>query len=174
MGEFRLQRIFARPTACERAPRRSWRRMRTPTMQAELALRSDSQPRGHRKKRDIRCNRMSLFFSGDPWENRTPVTAVKGRCLNRLTNGPMVAGIGFEPMTYRVWTGCSSQLSYPAATWILYHTFLGLSRPFFKKSVFFSNFFCVFGSFFWLTSSKIVVFNLFPSPIAQSAARWTL
>ena len=24
----------------------------------------------------------------DPWENRTPVTAVKGRCLNRLTNGP--------------------------------------------------------------------------------------
>ena len=25
---------------------------------------------------------------GDPWENRTPVTAVKGRCLNLLTNGP--------------------------------------------------------------------------------------
>ena len=42
------------------------------------------------------------FVIGDPWENRTPVTAVKGRCLSRLTNGPMVAGIGFEPMTYRV------------------------------------------------------------------------
>jgi hypothetical protein len=26
--------------------------------------------------------------NGDPWENRTPVIAVKGRCLNRLTNGP--------------------------------------------------------------------------------------
>ena len=47
-------------------------------------------------------NSVVLFF-GDPWENRTPVTAVKGRCLSRLTNGPnMVAEIGLEPMTYRV------------------------------------------------------------------------
>ena len=30
---------------------------------------------------------MSAFF-GDPYGNRTHVTAVKGRCLNRLTNGP--------------------------------------------------------------------------------------
>ena len=28
-----------------------------------------------------------LLF-GDPYGNRTHVTAVKGRCLNRLTNGP--------------------------------------------------------------------------------------
>ena len=28
------------------------------------------------------------FFHGDPYGNRTHVTAVKGRCLNRLTNGP--------------------------------------------------------------------------------------
>ena len=27
-------------------------------------------------------------FVFDPWGNRTPVTAVKGRCLSRLTNGP--------------------------------------------------------------------------------------
>ena len=26
--------------------------------------------------------------NGDPYGNRTHVTAVKGRCLNRLTNGP--------------------------------------------------------------------------------------
>ena len=45
---------------------------------------------------------MVYAFFGDPWENRTPVTAVKGRCLSRLTNGPLVAGIGLEPMTYRV------------------------------------------------------------------------
>ena len=45
---------------------------------------------------------VQVFFFGDPWENRTPVTAVKGRCLSRLTNGPLVAGIGLEPMTYRV------------------------------------------------------------------------
>ena len=29
-----------------------------------------------------------VSFSGDPYGNRTHVTAVKGRCLNRLTNGP--------------------------------------------------------------------------------------
>ena len=29
-----------------------------------------------------------VFFFGDPYGNRTHVTAVKGRCLNRLTNGP--------------------------------------------------------------------------------------
>ena len=28
------------------------------------------------------------FIHGDPYGNRTHVTAVKGRCLNRLTNGP--------------------------------------------------------------------------------------
>ena len=39
---------------------------------------------------------------GDPYENRTRVTAVTGRCLNRLTNGPLVAAIGFEPTTLRV------------------------------------------------------------------------
>ena len=32
--------------------------------------------------------RMDGFFFGDPYGNRTHVTAVKGRCLNRLTNGP--------------------------------------------------------------------------------------
>ena len=29
-----------------------------------------------------------VFLFGDPYGNRTHVTAVKGRCLNRLTNGP--------------------------------------------------------------------------------------
>ena len=29
-----------------------------------------------------------LLRFGDPYENRTRDTAVKGRCLNRLTNGP--------------------------------------------------------------------------------------
>ncbi len=28
------------------------------------------------------------FAFGDPYETRTRVTAVKGPCLNRLTNGP--------------------------------------------------------------------------------------
>ncbi len=32
---------------------------------------------------------MHLFKNGDPYGIRTRVTAVKGRCLNRLTNGPL-------------------------------------------------------------------------------------
>ena len=32
--------------------------------------------------------RMDGFFFGDPYGNRTHITAVKGRCLNLLTNGP--------------------------------------------------------------------------------------
>ena len=47
---------------------------------------------------------------GDPYGNRTHVTAVKGPCLNRLTNGPcilfrriaLVAEVGLEPTTCRV------------------------------------------------------------------------
>ena len=33
-------------------------------------------------------HRKVCVFFGDPYGNRTHVTAVKGRCLNRLTNGP--------------------------------------------------------------------------------------
>ena len=39
-----------------------------------------------RQKR--RTSEWMSFFFGDPYGNRTHVTAVKGRCLNRLTNGP--------------------------------------------------------------------------------------
>ena len=40
-----------------------------------------TQKEGHLLKAD------ALLF-GDPYETRTRVTAVKGRCLNHLTNGP--------------------------------------------------------------------------------------
>ncbi len=46
-----------------------------------------------------------LNNSGDPYGIRTRDTAVKGRCLNHLTNGPnenMVAAEGIEPPTSRV------------------------------------------------------------------------
>ena len=42
-----------------------------------------------------------------------PLPPWKGGVLAAWPTG-LVAGIGLEPMTYRVWTGCSSQLSYPA------------------------------------------------------------
>ena len=43
---------------------------------------------------------MRCPFYSDPYGIRTRVTAVKGRCLNHLTNGPYVAmaeKAGFEP-----------------------------------------------------------------------------
>ena len=40
------------------------------------------------KKRRRMLKHPSSFF-GDPYGNRTHVTAVKGPCLNRLTNGPL-------------------------------------------------------------------------------------
>ena len=40
--------------------------------------------------------------NGDPYGIRTRVTAVKGRCLNRLTKGPMAPQVGLEPTTDRL------------------------------------------------------------------------
>ena len=76
------------------------------------------------------CSKEQGLFFGDPYGNRTHVPAVKGRCLDRLTNGPLikyseslvkphtayyckpasqhslsfdvVAVVGFEPTTNRV------------------------------------------------------------------------
>ena len=39
-------------------------------------------------KQKIPMRKHRDFSFGDPYGNRTHVTAVKGRCLNRLTNGP--------------------------------------------------------------------------------------
>ncbi len=48
-------------------------------------------------------------YVGDPWGNRTPVIAVKGRCLNLLTNGPhMAPRVGLEPTTDRLTADCST------------------------------------------------------------------
>ena len=47
--------------------------------------RKDADFQADNKKDEI--GMISSF--GDPYENRTRVTAVKGPCLNRLTNGPI-------------------------------------------------------------------------------------
>ena len=48
----------------------------------------------------------------DPNEIRTRVTAVKGRCLNRLTMGPDIKlktpRVGLEPTTARLTAACST------------------------------------------------------------------
>ena len=89
----------------------------------------------------------TCFFIGDPDEIRTRVTAVKGRCLRPLDHrAVLVAAEGVEPTTLRVWTECSSQLSYAAILSttnivVLVYTFYGeMSRVFsniFSLSLFF-------------------------------------
>ena len=51
---------------------------------------------------------------GDPCENRTRVTAVKGRCLNRLTNGPSSVGITDSFGNYLLSRAVTHQVS---STW---------------------------------------------------------
>ena len=54
------------------------------------------------------------FFINDSDGNRTRVTAVKGRCLNRLTTEPFSSYIketppvGLEPTTLRLTAACST------------------------------------------------------------------
>ncbi len=43
---------------------------------------------------------LALKLNGDPYRNRTDVKGVRGLCLNRLTNGPLVRLQGLEPGTH--------------------------------------------------------------------------
>ena len=56
-----------------------------------------------------------MIPANDPNEIRTRVTAVKGRCLNRLTMGPdlhiiyaKAPRVGLEPTTARLTAACST------------------------------------------------------------------
>ena len=40
------------------------------------------------------------YLIGDPYRIRTDVNGVRGRCLNHLTNGPLVHLQGLEPGTH--------------------------------------------------------------------------
>ena len=110
---------FAARTRAPKRPFRSFLFLRN------CAFRFSSSALNSHKQKTSRKER--FFVCGDPDENRTRVTAVKGRCLSRLTTGPyaprycerLVAEVGLEPTTLRVWTECSSQLSYSATRWFL-------------------------------------------------------
>ena len=43
---------------------------------------------------------VELRLLGDPYRIRTDVNGVRGRCLNHLTNGPLVHLHGLEPGTH--------------------------------------------------------------------------
>ena len=89
---------------------------------AENGLPNPGKTKGRKIKKQVQEIPEPVLL-GDPYENRTRVTAVKGPCLNRLTNGPwstqrglralaecchvfsdawLVAVTGFEPVTLRV------------------------------------------------------------------------
>ena len=52
-----------------------------------LVIKPDGFGSMHEAQKNPDIIKMSGFF-GDPYGNRTHITAVKGRCLNLLTNGP--------------------------------------------------------------------------------------
>ena len=60
---------------------------RTPIPRSKALGRSSIRSTSHQQKQKT-PPRLVVFFVGDPWENRTPVSALRGPCLSRLTNGP--------------------------------------------------------------------------------------
>ena len=52
-----------------------------------LSSQSSMMPMGHQKNTKDTVL-VSFAFFGDSWENRTPVSALRGPCLSRLTNEP--------------------------------------------------------------------------------------
>ena len=98
------------------------------------------------------------FFHGDPYGNRTHVTAVKGRCLNRLTNGPGSGNLirtddipGMNRLLY--------QLSY-AAMWskdfgTAEISFIIVS----EQAVIVKTFFRFFAGIFGNTSSEVKIYG---------------
>ena len=80
-----------------------------------------------------------VFFFGDPYGNRTHVTAVKGRCLNRLTNGPGSGDLirtgdipGMNRLLYQLSYAAIFQL-LPKSALLLYPPGYALSREKFRK-----------------------------------------
>ena len=64
---------------------------------------SDEEKNEDAKKIKKIALQKKCYLFGDPYEIRTRVTAVKGRCLRPLDQrAELVAVIGFEPMTLRV------------------------------------------------------------------------
>ena len=97
---------------------------------------------------------MSFFF-GDPYGNRTHVTAVKGRCLNRLTNGPGSGDLirtgdipGMNRLLY--------QLSY-AAIWSINFGIAEISFVIISKTLFFvKRILRIFPEFFGKTETEVM------------------
>ena len=97
------------------------------------------------KKKNL-LQKQERIFHGDPYGNRTHVTAVKGRCLNRLTNGPGSGNLirtddipGMNRLLYQLsYAAMCGQMipAPPKSASLLYPSKPCLSS---KKSTFFGN-----------------------------------
>ena len=100
-----------------------------------------------------------IFY--DPCGIRTRVTAVKGRCLNPLTNGPYeTPQAGLEPATLRLTAGCSAIELLRII--ILAPSKLNTSESFYSLSSlehFVNNFFIIF-HFIWSSPRSISIGQL--------------
>ena len=70
-----------------------------------IRSRRESNPRSPAWQAGVLTSTLRDLKNGDSYGTRTRVTAVKGRCLNRLTNGPdkkMAPQVGLEPTTDRL------------------------------------------------------------------------
>ena len=66
---------------------------------------------------------LTAFLLGDPYRIRTDVNGVRGRCLNHLTNGPLVRLQGLEPGTHWLRVSCSTNWAkgaYPCGSFFLH------------------------------------------------------
>ena len=106
----------------------------------------------------------------------------KGDVLTTWPRGRMVAAMGFEPMTCRVWTGCSGQLSY-AAIWTHQTTELYVRR---ERSAIILKMLSACQPLFWtflliFTENSFLAYNKrnlcgffkFPHKFSRSRSIWT-
>ena len=81
--EFRLRRIFLLSPHVSKLPSACSQNANPCVCYANAVSIIDTASK--QKSHTLWCG---VFVFGDPYGNRTHVTAVKGPCLNRLTNGP--------------------------------------------------------------------------------------
>ena len=114
---FALPAFLGRPTCCpavRKCPVDTCRQKKAPTFQSRLLVFALPIFPGSRPPSIVgvhvlnfcvrdgnRWTHMTINTNfGDPYRIRTDVNGVRGRCLNHLTNGPLVHLHGLEPGTH--------------------------------------------------------------------------
>ena len=85
-------------TLSRRFATRSARQMRTPRLAPLAAARAFVS---HEPPQNEKSTHSGASFCGDSWENRTPVSALRGPCLSRLTNEPIINRLIILPQFFQ-------------------------------------------------------------------------